>query len=109
MKTTLSIIILFLCLNLQSQTLIDGQSYNKTDAYIGASMLVGTFIYYDQNRGLTPTQSNITAITGIGTSILTYYVISPTVRKFVIPKVKRWVKMKRNKSISKPDNILCEK
>ena len=89
----ITILLLFICINLQSQI----PPYSKKDAIAGASILGATFIYYDTNRGLTPTQSNITVATGIGTSILTYYIISPTVRKFVIPKVKRWIKMKRNK------------
>ena len=104
MKTILLLLILFLCLNLQSQTLLDGQSYSKKDAIIGASMLGVTFvsleIYGDK---MTYGQRSITAMSGI--AISAGYSLFKTSK--LSKKIQHRLKMRRNKSISKPDNILC--
>jgi hypothetical protein len=88
----LGLLLLALQVNAQYPDYRDIQlGYNKTDATVGIGVLAGTFIYYDKNRGLSSTQSNIIVASGIATSILSYYVISPTVRKVVIPKTQKMI------------------
>ena len=98
MKTTLTLLILFLCLNSQAQ-------YQKKDAIIGASMLGVTFasleIYGDK---MTYGQRSITAMSGIAISA-GYSLFKTT--KFS-RKIQHRIKMNRNKKINyKP--LICEK
>ena len=109
MKTILLLLILFLCLNLQSQTLIDGQSYSKKDAIIGASMLGVTFvsleIYGDK---MTYGQRSITAMSGIAISAGYSLIVTTKPYKKLSYKVKRWIKLNRNKSINRNEILICE-
>ena len=89
---------------LQSQTLLDGQSYSKKDAIIGASMLGVTFvsleIYGDK---MTYGQRSITAMSGI--AISAGYSLFKTSK--ASKKIQHRLKMKRNKSINRNEILIC--
>ncbi len=103
MKPLLTLLILFFCLNLNAQT---RQTYNKTDAYIGASMLGVTFvsleIYGDK---MTYGQRSITAMSGI--AISAGYSLIKTTKP--VKKLQHRIKMNRNKKINVVPELICNK
>lgn len=104
----LSLFMLSVFVNSQAQTLIDGQNYSKTDAIIGASILGATFITMElYGNQMTYGQRSITAMSGIAISAGYSLFKSTKFSKKIAYKIKRKIKLNRNKSVSKP--LLCEK
>ena len=103
MKTFITILFLFLCLNSQAQTHTDYQNYSKKDAIISASILGATFITNEAfAHQMNGQQAMAVNFSGIGLSV--GYSLFVTTKPY--KKIQHRLKMKRNKSISKPE-LIC--
>ena len=107
MKTLiLTLFVLTIFVNLQSQTLIDYQNYSRKDAIIGASILGATFITLEiKGNQMTYGQRSITAMSGI--AISAGYSLIVTTKPY--KALKHRIKMNRNKSINRNEILICEK
>lgn len=104
MKPLLTILILFLCINPHSQTLLEGQNFNKKDAIISASILGATFItneaFAHQMNGY---QAMAVNFSDIGLSV--GYSLFKTTK--LSRKIEHRLKMRRNKKINVKPELIC--
>lgn len=108
MKPLFTILILFLCLNLQAQYryTIPNPNYSKRDAIITASTIGVTFLTLEiRGNQMTGRQRNITATSGIGFA-LGYSIFQST---DLSRKIQHRIKMKRNKSINYKPELIYDK
>ncbi len=105
MKILILILFLFCWVNLNAQTLVDGQSYSRKDAIISASILGATFISAETFRNqINGYQAMVLNMSGIGLSV--GYSLFKTTK--LSKNIEHRLKMRRNKKI-KVEILICER